>query len=782
MENGFLVIIVFIILAGVIGGLIAISSSSQPLSSGTYILENTIIDCNEKGLYVTEYSSGYEINTTSTAEDFNEGEYEQTNFDINLHLDLNGTEYYSDGNYISQIYPTYIDINFASILLDTGTDYGFTLLNDKNTTGDINMANNQLLLHMDDNFGGEYDENSGTLALYHLNEIVSGTTIEDDSGNDYDGTIGNTPIISSDGIFGNSLKFDATNEYVNTGSSWDENISDNATISFWIKPARLSGAKRIICSDVWYSSLGQMCIHTNNQYIYWQLGVTGVPNIWAILTLNTWQHIVVTWDRPNNTMAIYKNGVLINQNTAVGAGTIGASADIFIGSWGNTLLSNMDEIVVWDETKDLNEIKEIYAKADKTIKDDSGNDYDGTVNSGNVVSIDNGVFDKAIELNGAEDINFGYISRVNDLNEFSFSAWIYPRDKNKNILFSLSDDSSGNGMRVGFNTDGFPHLEFVVFSSSRATEVTKYIKTDVETNDLNKWQHIACTVNTNIDSNNVNCWWNGIKEETDWETLEGSIRNEGSLILGNIYPNIINQWDGYIDEFAFWSEELSEDDIINIYNSSAGEIKVKTRVCADDNNCESDWTYINAGEKIKNNTEYILNYDENINYQYLIEFISNNNILSPIINSVTTKYYLDKETLSISADIVPSETDVYRLGSSDRRWKELWVQEVITTSDKKKKEDIENVEIDENDLKDIKIKKFKYESDKDGKEQIGFIAQDLEAVLPEAVYHNEFNDEYGINYASITAYMWGIMQKQQEQIEFIESELCEKNNKYAFCN
>jgi hypothetical protein len=60
---------------------------------------------------------------------------------------------------------------------------------------------------------------------------------------------------------------------------------------------------------------------------------------------------------------------------------------------------------------------------------------------------------------------------------------------------------------------------------------------------------------------------------------------------------------------------------------------------------------------------------------------------------------------------------------------------------------------------------FSWKEDKSGKRRVGFIAQDMEKVLPEVVFTNPVDGLKGINYAEISAVLAEAIEEQQKQIE-----------------
>lgn len=86
-------------------------------------------------------------------------------------------------------------------------------------------------------------------------------------------------------------------------------------------------------------------------------------------------------------------------------------------------------------------------------------------------------------------------------------------------------------------------------------------------------------------------------------------------------------------------------------------------------------------------------------------------------------------------------------------------------------------------LKNIKLKKFKYiereEHKKDDKKHIGFIANEVQEVLPEEfeAIVNKDRDYLRLNYIEMNNILWKTIQEQMERIDKLESEIKELKGK-----
>lgn len=145
--------------------------------------------------------------------------------------------------------------------------------------------------------------------------------------------------------------------------------------------------------------------------------------------------------------------------------------------------------------------------------------------------------------------------------------------------------------------------------------------------------------------------------------------------------------------------------------------------------------------------------------------------------------------------IYPEYDKTCNLGFVNKAFKYIFAEDVTETSDSRQKENIRDIE---NPLdKIMKIKPVKYDFkiefvtnpeidkdakalaviEKDRKDKIGFLAQDLQKILPEVVYYSDSTDVYGINYSRIIPVLVGAIQEQQLEIAKLKIEIAKLSKK-----
>jgi hypothetical protein len=187
----------------------------------------------------------------------------------------------------------------------------------------------------------------------------SGTTWNDMSGNNNNGTLINGPTFSS--ANGGSIIFDGIDDYINCGNNTILNLNDNYTISIWLKTSTLinqaiiqrylnGGAYPGYSIDINRTTTGTIDIYTGgNWYI----------NNGSNINNNTWNHIVFTINL--TTATFYKN--TNSTSFSVVASTTNPNDTLFIGCLeGNTgfFSGNIAQTLIYNRALSAQEVLQNY--------------------------------------------------------------------------------------------------------------------------------------------------------------------------------------------------------------------------------------------------------------------------------------------------------------------------------------------------------------------------------------------------------------------------------------
>lgn len=142
-------------------------------------------------------------------------------------------------------------------------------------------------------------------------------------------------------------------------------------------------------------------------------------------------------------------------------------------------------------------------------------------------------------------------------------------------------------------------------------------------------------------------------------------------------------------------------------------------------------------------------------------------------------------------EIIPESTNYARVGKSSRAFNQMWSYAYNNPSDSRQKENIEAVKnslviISQLQSVEYDLKKefvfidsidyapeyrSKLEAKRKGK--IGYIAQDMEKIIPQLVDYDESTDTYGVNYVGLIPILSEAIKEQQVLIEQLHAELNE---------
>jgi hypothetical protein len=215
--------------------------------------------------------------------------------------------------------------------------------------------------------GNTHAQGSDIVATWHFDE-GSGTVVSDSSGNGYDGAVHGATWTT--GISGGALDFDGLDDYVGIVNSSSLDNLNALTFEAWIYPrinahwhviSKGTGSKRLY-SEAYQSTLdltGRVRYQPTHAY------ATSIDNT---VTLNSWQHVVMTWSTTDDTLRVFLNGEEVSYSSlSAGVGTIeddsshpytiGARSDLAAGCLFNGII---DEVRIYNRALSAQEIKGIY--------------------------------------------------------------------------------------------------------------------------------------------------------------------------------------------------------------------------------------------------------------------------------------------------------------------------------------------------------------------------------------------------------------------------------------
>ena len=128
-------------------------------------------------------------------------------------------------------------------------------------------------------------------------------------------------------------------------------------------------------------------------------------------------------------------------------------------------------------------------------------------------------------------------------------------------------------------------------------------------------------------------------------------------------------------------------------------------------------------------------------------------------------------TSGVTTDILPSTSGTYNLGSSSKRWNYIYSSNLLQVSDARLKTNIINSNYGLTAILRIRPVTYNWKEGDDKQTKIGFLAQELRKVVPEAVVGNESQETLAVNYTEIIPILVKAIQEQQQQIEILKRKL-----------
>ncbi|OHA29992.1 MAG: hypothetical protein A3B08_02015 [Candidatus Taylorbacteria bacterium RIFCSPLOWO2_01_FULL_43_44] len=212
----------------------------------------------------------------------------------------------------------------------------------------------------------------GLVGLWSFNGgDMNGNTAYDRSGSNNNGTLTNGPT-KTIGKIGQALSFDGVNDYVNVNPA---NSVDNAqmTYSAWIYPINTTSGE-VIYTGIGTTAHGRLYKRGGPPRIefdyVWVSGICKANTPPGSAPVNTWTHVVATYDRSLACSAstrprIYINGVDVSTTDTVngtGGALTGANVVNIGASLGPTLYfpGIIDDVRIYNRALSASEIKQLY--------------------------------------------------------------------------------------------------------------------------------------------------------------------------------------------------------------------------------------------------------------------------------------------------------------------------------------------------------------------------------------------------------------------------------------
>lgn len=376
-----------------------------------------------------------------------------------------------------------------------------------------------------------------------------------------------------------ALDFDGSDDYVDCDYDSSLDISDNITISFWLKRDSVTGDT--VSEDILGKTNSYGFHHYADDDVYFDIWLDGTrenPKVDGVIEENKWYHIVGTYD--GSDIKIYVNNSL--ETTQSVSGSIDTNTNKFLfakapryNDDSNLLNGSLDNVRIYDRTLSEAEIEALYKGNEvpdglvghwkmkegegDLVRDYSGNGNDGTNYGATWTNIGQEYLTKSnysLYFDGDDD----YVEVPDDssLNQqkISFGCWVnftnfpetdeaFPISKED---YNLVIDETGNWGYLIYDSDDNQHYEESIGSS---------LSTDM-------WIHLMIV----YDGSEVVGYVNGTEDFRD--SLDVVISDKGSkLYFGSRGDNTTDQEnvDGKIDDTRIYSRALTPEEVEYLYNN-----------------------------------------------------------------------------------------------------------------------------------------------------------------------------------------------------------------------
>lgn len=295
----------------------------------------------------------------------------------------------------------------------------------------------------------------------------SGTTAEDVHGTNEGALLSGTGVWAA-GILGSSFDFNQSTR-MGVGTSDELNLLTAGSISAWIHPDDLGDASLGRIFDRYLSGDGYVFFvadSTGNKIAF--LGNASTVFSTGDITLNAWNHVVVTWD--SGTATMYIGGSASGSGSYTGIDTlVGGTAVIGSNLGGNRDFDGeIDEVGIWDRALTSGEVSELWnggaglAYADFEEESEVIETYDDPLGNPYTFQVPEGVTEVKLEFWGG-----GGDSQIGVLNCAGGGGGGYARidafavdDTSGEFFINVPENGLNNGS-VDYNEDGFMSPEQV---------------------------------------------------------------------------------------------------------------------------------------------------------------------------------------------------------------------------------------------------------------------------------------------------------------------------------
>lgn len=452
--------------------------------------------------------------------------------------------------------------------------------NNGNTS--INTIRCQALYQYDaDAYYKYFQVEEGSSATDFVNGTRSQNTLLNDlSGEGNTGTLTNGAGFNEAGYF----DFDGVDDKVSVGNPTSLNFATDMSCEVVFK--RSSNAVtnlRLLSKGGGGASTNQngFSYFGSNTSIAFACTNNAVRNIQSTtITTDKWYHVVGIIDQTSNKQRVWLNGVLTNDATLSGTGTMVGNADFNIGMFGNSSLpweGSIGDVKIYDKALSESEVKQNYYQAPIVT--------DGLVlalDAGNLVSYENGST-TTYSLTGSDS---GTLTNGVGFSNIANGSWEFDDVDDYitvgNDVWSRYTYTDPFSLEVWINPDtisGFKHLIGKSYGNYRLAQSGNKISFRLDANNLTtnagalvvgEWTHIIATWDP--DTFTAKVYQDGVLAQSVTDTTVNWTDGSADFQLGNS-PGENYYFGGLIAIGRAYSKTLTAAEVTQNYNAQSSRFQ-----------------------------------------------------------------------------------------------------------------------------------------------------------------------------------------------------------------
>mgnify|MGYP001617332601 CR=1 FL=1 len=436
---------------------------------------------------------------------------------------------------------------------------------------------------------GATDTCSAPMGEWNFEE-GSGTSAFDSSGNGNTGTATGTTIIS--GKVGKARSFNGTSDYVAVAGNGGLNITDNLTLSAWIKPTTLTQASN---PEIIAKSTGaffyRMRFISGGTIRFNAYGTSDTTlDTTATLTANSWNHVEMVYN--GSTKAIYINGNLSTSESTTGSMASEANNNLYIGNLVSSeyFSGSIDQVRIYNYARTQAQIAWDYNRGGPaarhkfdecqgaTANDSSGNGNNGTITIGGTGTQTavgtcttsgawfggaTGKYNSSLNFDGTDD----YVSTgtyTPPSGDQSYSTWIKTSTSGAQGVMTFSNSAPANATHDReITVSSGNKVVFYITNSAGGTGYT--ITGNTSINDGN-WHHIVTVVNNTT----VSLYVDGKLDTSAPGNTGYTGYTTPKFNIGNAYLAATSYFSGQIDDVRIYNYALTPLQVKQVFNEGSG--------------------------------------------------------------------------------------------------------------------------------------------------------------------------------------------------------------------